>query len=152
VEKSDLASYALIPSFGGTGQTYQLFDLPAGARLPGVPQQSVTIAADYVVIRKSVRTDTWSLRLHVDGAYRGWASGDINEMSPFYWREPSSVIANARAVLDVSHKTSLDLFVNNLTSATAYSGAQNVQTIPNPYSFLNVARPRTIGVTLQYRY
>jgi iron complex outermembrane receptor protein len=145
LQRYDLASYALIPSFGGTGQLYQLFNLPAGARLAGVPERSATFAVDYAVLHKRVL-------LHVDGAYRSWAPGDINVTSPFYWAEPSSFITNARATLRLDQNMSCDLFVNNITSETAYSGAANVQSIINPYSFRDVTRPRTIGITLRYKH
>jgi outer membrane receptor protein involved in Fe transport len=90
--------------------------------------------------------------LHADAAYRSSAPGNIDDTRVFYWKVPSSLISNARASLGLNEHLGFDLFVNNLTSNTGYSGASYVQTVTNPYQLRNVTRPRTVGLTLRYKF
>jgi hypothetical protein len=45
-----------------------------------------------------------------------------------------------------------DLFVNNVTDCTCYSGGQNIQAYPNYSRDRYVARPRTIGISVRYDF
>jgi len=154
VQKFDLEPYALITAFGGTGSSDigQLFDIQAGSRLPGVPKDTANFAADYVIPAPFIGREAWTLLLHADGVYRSWAAGDIDVNSLYYWKVPSSFITNARMTLGDGRHMSYSLFVNNITSNTAYTGGANVQTVPNPFAYRDVARPRTVGLTLHYKY
>jgi iron complex outermembrane recepter protein len=154
VLKSDLVPYALIPALGGTGltDTAPFLDIAKGARLPGVPQSTATLGVDYNVAPALLGHSDWTLLLHADAAYRSSAAGGIDPTSPFYWTVPSSAVTNARASLWISGHLGVDLFANNISSNTAYSGAANAQTVEHPYQLRNVARPRTTGVTLRYRF
>jgi outer membrane receptor protein involved in Fe transport len=150
----DYPPYALIPSLGGKGQTTSLFygAIPAGAKLPGVPQHSLTVSGDYTLPGGvSGRADgTWTF--HLDANYRSSEQANISPTSVFNWTIPSAFLVNARATLTTSRQWSYDIFVNNITSDTAYSGSEFAQTIPNPYSLRNVTRPRTIGVGIRYGF
>jgi outer membrane receptor protein involved in Fe transport len=148
----DYLPFALIPSLGGNGQPSVLFDIPSGARLPGVPLNTANFGIDYSIPSSWIGRDTAKLNLHVDGVYRSSAAGDIDVTSLYYWPIPSSFVTNARASYDLDRHWGMDLFVNNMTSDTAYSGSANVQAIPSPYALQIVARPRTIGLTLRYKY
>jgi len=154
VTKYDLQPYALIPAFGGTGitETALAFTIPSGARLPGVPQNTATFGMDYTVPAAILSGQGLSLTLHADGAYRSSANGNIDTTSIFFWKIPSSFITNARATLGLGERTSVDLFANNITSDAAYSGAAYPQTIVSPYQLRTVTRPRTVGLTLHYKF
>ena len=150
----DYPPYALIPSLGGTGETTSLFygPIPAGAKLPGVPQESVTVSGDYTVPEGVMGRADWTWKFHLDANYRSSEQANISPTSVFNWTIPSAFLANARATLTTSRQWSYDMFVNNITSATAYSGSEFAQTIPNPYSLRNVTRPRTIGIGMRYAF
>jgi iron complex outermembrane receptor protein len=154
VTKVDLVPYALVPAFGGTGptDTETIFKIPSGARLPGVPQNTATFGIDYTIPAAVLPNENLTLLLHADGAYRSSANGALDVTSVYFWKVPSSFITNARATLGAGQHTSIDLFANNITGDTAYSGGAYAQTIPNPYQFRTVTRPRTVGVTLRYTF
>jgi iron complex outermembrane receptor protein len=154
VTKVDLVPYALIPAFGGTGptDTETIFNIPSGARLPGVPQNTATFGIDYTIPASVLANPDSTVLLHVDGAYRSSANGALDVTSVYFWEIPSSFVTNARASLGVGQHTSVDLFASNITSDTAYSGGAYAQTIANPYQFRTVSRPRTVGVTLRYKF
>jgi iron complex outermembrane recepter protein len=150
----DYPPYALIPSFGGKGQLSSVTYGPisAGSTLPGVPQNSVTASGDYTLPAGVLGRTDWTWKVHVDANYRSSEQANISPTSVFNWTIPSAFIANARATLTTSRRWSYDMFVNNITSNTAYSGSEFAQTIPYPYSLRNVARPRTIGVGIRYAF
>lgn len=150
----DYPPYALIPSLGGTGQTSSIFygAIPANAKLPGVPQNSLTVSGDYTLPGGVIGSADWTWTLHLDTNYRSAEQANISPTSVFNWTIPSAFIVNARATLTTSRQWSYDLFVNNVTSDTAYSGSEFAQTIPNPYSLRNVTRPRTFGVRIRYAF
>jgi iron complex outermembrane recepter protein len=154
VNKSDLVAFALIPADGGTGltDTAPFINIAKGVRLPGVPLNTATFGADYNVPKALLGNLGWTLLLHADAAYRSSAPGNIDDTRVFYWKVPSSLISNARASLGLNEHLGFDLFVNNLTSNTGYSGASYVQTVTNPYQLRNVTRPRTVGLTLRYKF
>ena len=143
VQLTDLVLFAT-----GPDDVAEFLNLPADARLPGVPRTSATLGLDYDVPLQS----QWTLRLHADGVYRDSAPGAIDDTRVFYWTVPSSIVANARASLDFNQQLGLDLFVTNVSSETAYSGAAYAQTVSHPYQLRNVARPRTVGLTLRYKF
>jgi outer membrane receptor protein involved in Fe transport len=122
-----------------------LFTLLPGARLPGVSANALNLGVDYTIPRSA-------LTLHADGVYKSSQEGNIDVTSPYYWKIPSSVVANARATYQFSAALSADLFVNNLTDATAYSGGVYTQSAPTLFSGRYVERPRTFGVGVHYRF
>jgi iron complex outermembrane receptor protein len=150
----DYPPYALVPSLGGTAETSSIFygAIPAGAKLPGVPQQSITLSGDYTVPEGVLGRNDWVWKFHLDANYRSSEQANISPSSPFNWTIPSAVITNARATLITGRQLSFDAFINNITSNPAYSGSEFVQTIPYPYSLRNVTRPRTIGIGIRYAF
>ncbi len=154
VLKSDLVAFALIPGFGGTGptDTAPFINLPKGLRLPGVPKSTATLAVDYHVPPAFLMHNDWTLLLHADAAYRSSAPGNIDPTRIFYWEVPSSTVTNARASLGLNEHLTFDVFANNVTSNAAYSGAAYLQQLTNPYQLRNVTRPRTVGLTLAYKF
>ncbi len=151
-ELFDYPSYALIPSLGGTGTTAPLFGGPIqeGTSLPGVPRSSVTMGVDHQLPIPAMGSAI--LTLHVDGAYRSPESANIVPTSPYNWQIPSSFIGNARATLDPGGALDYSVFVDNFTNDAGYSGGTNVQAYPYYGRFRFVARPRTWGFNLRYKF
>jgi outer membrane receptor protein involved in Fe transport len=154
VSKSDLVAYALIPDFGGTGptDTAPFINLARGLRLPGVPRNTATLSVDYRIPGSLLAHENWSVLLHADAAFRDAAPGNIDPTRSFYWEIPTSTVTNLRISWTLSDHVTLDLFSNNVTSNSAYSGASYVQTVTNPYQERNISRPRTVGLTASYRF
>ena len=151
-ELFDYPSYALIPSFGGTGQTAPLFGGPieSGTRLPGVPLSTFTFGVDHSV--PVPLGPSAMVTLHIDGSYRSSESANIVATSAYNWEIPSSFMGNARATLEPGGPLSYSFFVENFTDCACYSGGTNVQAYPNYARFRFVARPRTFGVNLRYKF
>ncbi len=148
----DYPSYALIPSLGGTGNIAPLFGGPiaSGTRLPGVPKSSVTASIDHTLPVPAF--DSATVTLHMDGAYRTSESANIVPTSVYNWEIPSSFIGNARATLDPGGALAYSLFVENFTNDAGYSGGTNVQAYPYYGRFRFVARPRTWGFSIRYKF
>ena len=146
----DYPPYATLPQLGGTGQTASIFGGPvtAGTRLPGVPKSTITAGLDQTLPLSVLG----SVMLHIDGAYRSSSTGNIAPSSPYYWIIPSSFIGNLRASWDVTDKMSYQAYINNFTSNVGYSGGSYVQTFANYARYRNVARPRTYGLQLRYKF
>jgi iron complex outermembrane receptor protein len=148
----DYAPYALAP--GGTGQTTVLFGGPidAGSRLPGVPKNTVSAGIDQIIPINMAAHEVKNLTLHVDGAYRSSATGDISQLSPYFWIIPSSFIGNLRATFDATNKVSYSAYINNFTSSPGYTGGSFVQSSENYSRFRDVSRPRAYGLSLRYQF
>jgi outer membrane receptor protein involved in Fe transport len=124
------------------------FSVPAGARMPGVPKNAFNLGADY-----SIHVGDKSLvTLYADAAYKSDSPGTIDPTSVFYLTLPSSFIANAGVTYNPRANWAVDLFVNNLTNETAYSGAFGPQAIPWVFAGRDVLRPRTFGMRLHYQF
>jgi len=153
----DYAPYALVPSFGGTGQTTSIFGGPitSGTKLPGVPQSTLAFGLDYKYNEPPIGGAGSSVTLHLDGSYRGSSQADINASSLYNWNIPSSFIANARMSLMTREKVRYDFFINNLTNKAAYSGGSGLQSTSVPllaYAERIISRPRTFGIELNYKF
>jgi outer membrane receptor protein involved in Fe transport len=124
------------------------FSVPAGARMPGVPKNAFNLGADY-----SIHTGNRSLiTLYADAAYKSDSPGTIDPTSVFYLTLPSSFILNAGVTYAPGAAWTVDLFANNLTNETAYSGAFGPQAIPWVFAGRDVLRPRTLGMRLHYEF
>jgi outer membrane receptor protein involved in Fe transport len=134
-----------------------LASLTAGARLPGVPKNTLTAAIDYLL--PLAGAGEWSLNFHVDGSYRGESGSVIDSTSRSYWVIPSSTIVNGSISLAAGPSWGYDLFVNNVTDEPGYSGGRGTaqdpktfQPLPNLTATRVVTRPRRIGLRLRYRF
>jgi iron complex outermembrane recepter protein len=152
-ELLDYPTYATIPSLGGNGQPAVLFNGPitAGTKLPGIPLNTFSFALDQTVPLPTLASNA-ALKMHVDGAYRSASSATILTSTPFNWTIPSSFEGNARVSLMPGGPLTYELFVNNITDCTCFSGGQNIQSYPNYSRDRYVARPRTYGITLRYDF
>ena len=134
-------------------------ELRAGAKLPGVPTQTLNAALDYVMPLTDGGSNPWSVEWHADVAYRSACSSVIDPTSRSYWEIPTSTMGNFSASLNNGGPFTYDLFVNNVSNAAGYSGGRGtaqdpttLQPLPNFTATRVVARPRTIGVRVHYRF
>ncbi len=139
--------------------TCLLASLRAGAKLPGVPTQTLNAALDYVMPLTDGGSNPWSVEWHADVAYRSASSSVIDPTSRSYWEIPTSTMGNFSASLNNGGPFTYDLFVNNVSNAAGYSGGRGtaqdpttLQPLPNFTATRVVARPRTIGVRVHYRF
>jgi iron complex outermembrane receptor protein len=151
-ELFDYPSYAIIPAFGGNGQTAPLFGGPieSGTRLPGVARNSFTFGVDHTFPVPFGSSAT--LTLHIDGSYRSSESAYLVASSPYNWKIPSAFMGNVRATLEPGGPVGYSFFIENFTSCACYSGGTNVQGYPNFARFRFVSRPRTYGVNITYKF
>ena len=136
-----------------------LTSLPVGARLPGVPKHTATVALDYLLPLELATSMGWSVNFHADAAYRGESGSVIDPTSRSYWMIPSSTMVNASVALAAGSAWTYDLFVNNLSNTPGYSGGRGtaqdpatLQALANFTATRVVTRPRTIGLRLRYRF
>jgi iron complex outermembrane recepter protein len=145
----DYPFFGLLTTPPGTAPTLIVANsVAAGARLPGVPKHTFSLGADY----NMAVGDRSSVNLHLDAAYKSSAPGTIDSTSGFFWTIPSSLFANSRITYDSGNSWSIDAFVNNITNETGYSGSIGIQKIPTHVSGRYVARPRTYGLGLHYKF
>jgi outer membrane receptor protein involved in Fe transport len=66
---------------------------------------------------------------------------------------PRTIVANGRITYFSGKRWAADLFVNNLTNETVYTGAfGSLLNQPNLFTERYVGRPRTYGLGLQYKW
>lgn len=144
----DVIDYDYFGYFSTPPSIVTAFSIAKGARLPAVPKHTFNVAADYSI---AVGSDS-SINLHADAAYSSTAPGTIDKESPYYWTLPSYFIANLRATYDTGKAMSFDVFVNNVTNDTAFTGGIGIQVTPSPVQGRYVTRPRTWGAALHYKF
>jgi outer membrane receptor protein involved in Fe transport len=157
--KAEVTRDITLYDLGFCGQpTCLLASLKSGAALPGVPKQTLNFAVDYR-IPLGEGADAWSVNAHADAVYRSASSSVIDPTSRSYWEIPASTMGNVALSFSRDQALSYDLFVNNVSNAAGYSGgrgtAQDPTTLhplPNFTATRVVARPRTIGLRLRYRF
>ena len=83
-------------------------------------------------------------------AYRkaGHDSRGDREVEPCERRVAQDVRRRLHRLEEISYQA----YINNFTSNVGYSGGSYVQALPNYARFRNVARPRTYGLQLRYRF
>ncbi len=139
--------------------TCQLVSLQPGAGLPGVPKQTLSAALDYQMPLAHGGAAPWSINYHLDFVYRDSAGSVIDPLSRSYFIIPSSTMANASVSLAAAARWDCTLFVNNLTNEAGYSGGRGTAKdpatqlpMPNFTATRVVARPRTVGLRLGYKF
>ena len=139
--------------------TCQLVSLQPGAGLPGVPKQTLSAALDYQMPLARASGALWSINYHADFVYRDSAGSVIDPLSRSYFVIPSSTMANGSVTLAAAARWNCTLFVNNLTNQAGYSGGRGTakdpatqSPLPNFTATRVVARPRTIGLRVGYKF
>lgn len=156
IVKSPVALYDL--GFCGAA-TCLLTALPAGARLPGVPRDTLTTAADYIVPLGSLGSNQWSLTFHGDASFRDSSNSVIDPTNRSFWVIPSTTIVDAAITLAGTSRLSYTAFINNLTDSPGYSGGRGTaqdpttfEPLPNVFATRVVTRPRTAGLRIRYQF
>ena len=139
--------------------TCLLVSLKSGALLPGVPKNTVNAALDYLMPLAHAGSAPWSINFHADAVYRDSATSVIDNTSRSYWVIPSSTTVNSSVALFTGSNWNYSLFVNNLTNEAGYSGGRGtaqdpttLQPLPNFTQTRVVARPRTFGLRVGYKF
>jgi outer membrane receptor protein involved in Fe transport len=129
-------------------QTIPVATIQTDARLPGTSKHSANATLNYTIPLGDA-----AVVLHGDVAYRSSAPAYIDPTSPFYWEIPSWVLVNSRITYDSGRNWAADMFVNNVTNRTIYSGGSGtLLTQPNLFQERYVGRPRTYGLGLHYKW
>lgn len=119
----------------------------SGDRLPGVSRQQVSTAVDY----EMPLSDALSFHAHADAAYR----------SNFWTETPRSTdaqllagytLVDARAGVALNDQWRIDGYVENITNSQAISAYNFTASFDPHNNAYYVARPRTIGLQLNYSF
>jgi len=116
-----------------------------------VPQSTLTLGVDHTIPISLSALPTATLTLHVDGAYHTSETANIVPSSVYNWQIPWNFLGDLRATLDTGG-VAVSAFIDNFTNDPGYSGGTNDQAVPNYGRFRFVARPRTFGVNLRYKF
>ena len=136
-----------------------------GDPLPGVPELTLNFTLDYT----QVFSNGMEIAYRLNGAYIDEVVTDFNEDAPNYTESDSNLIMDASAVLYAS-QWEVALFIDNLTDEKALGNGRSpnffgafdydghdgtpfsAHSANGFYEFQYVARPRTVGVGVKYRF
>lgn len=126
------------------------FESTAGSRLPGVPESMATWAFDYV--RPSSIFGSSEVHLRVDGFYRSSVVTASSPTSPQFARLDGFDIWNASLTWSNEH-WQVGAFVQNIGDEDGITAVLRDFAIARPEEDIAfLARPRTIGLMLGFRY
>ena len=141
-------------------RSFEIIDLPqyggrpivairgaAGARLPATPRHSLSGFIDY---RTSLRDSGWTIGANLNASYRSSIVAALPSASSFFYSIPGYGLVGSRFTLDKGEAWGVDLTVQNLTNSLARSSGPPAQ-YTGPFSFANIARPRTITLGAHWR-
>ncbi len=136
-----------------------------GDPLPGVPEITANLTLEY----NHALENGWETAYRLNAAYIDEVETDFNAFAPNYTRSDSNTIVDISAVL-YSDSWEVSLFVDNVTDEEAlgngrspnffaafdYAGHDGTPFSPHSdngfYLFEYIARPRTAGIGLKYRF
>ena len=128
-------------NFNGNGE-----NIYAGDRLPGSPEQQWSVGLDYSQPINSARLDAGLSISRSDEIYT-----TLNDELANYDRLSGFTTANARIFLTFD-QWRLGAFVNNISNTRGITGKRTTEWYGERGQFEYITRPRTIGVSLRYRY
>ena len=128
-------------NFNGNGE-----NIYAGDRLPGSPEQQWSVGLDYSQPINSARLDAGLSISRSDEIYT-----TLNDELTNYDRLSGFTTANARIFLTFD-QWRLGAFVNNISNTRGITGKRTTEWYGERGQFEYITRPRTIGVSLRYRY
>ena len=146
---SDFQIFDISPFEPGLVPGAATFD---GDSLPGVPEHSLTIALDYMQPLNS--GNGWTLNYHVDGSFRDETTSTFNNISAGgrdFYEMDSFWIWNASLTLSTGSNWDAGIFIRNIGNEEGITGGSSVNTHGFRGEAFNVARPRTIGVAINFR-
>ncbi|MCR8921847.1 TonB-dependent receptor [Dasania sp. GY-MA-18] len=129
----------------------------SGEKLPGIPEQLINVALDYTM----PVSERWDLILRLDGYYQSDMKNYISENSTLHKKLKPFTLWNTSASLQYDSWIA-SIYIKNITDEKAVTGS-----FPTSYHGLDtgvfenwlgngtrdsIARPRTVGVTLGYRF
>lgn len=127
------------------------FSVNEGDALPGVPKHTMTIAIDYL---QPLKSNGWMINYHLNGSYRSKADSQFNPQvaagRTFYELESFS-IWDASVTLNAD-KWSVGVFVNNIGDEDGITGGVPGGAFSARGAGFNVATPRNVGLSFNYRY
>jgi outer membrane receptor protein involved in Fe transport len=118
----------------------------SGDRLPGSPEQQLSLGIDYAKQFNQAQLDVSVSVARSDEIYT-----TLNDESEDYERLSGFTTANARASLSLE-QWRLGVFVNNIGNTRGITGRRGAYEYGERGQFEYITRPRTIGVSLRYRY
>ncbi|WP_439174638.1 TonB-dependent receptor [Cellvibrio sp. ARAG 10.3] len=130
-----------VNNFNGWGE-----NIYAGDRLPGSPEQQWGVGVDYTQSIKNARLDAGLSVARIDEIYTV-----LNDELANYDRLDGFTTANARISLSFD-QWRLGAFVNNISNSRGITGKRTAELYGERGQFEYITRPRTIGVSLRYRY
>lgn len=128
-------------NFNGYGE-----NIYAGDRLPGSPEQQWAVGVDYTQPINNSRLDAGLSISRTDEIYTV-----LNDELANYDRLNGFTTANARISLTFD-QWRLGAFVNNISNSRGITGKRTAEWYGERGQFEYITRPRTIGVSLRYRY
>ena len=146
---SDFQVFDISPFEPGLVPGAATFD---GDSLPGVPEHSMTMALDYMQPLNS--GNGWTLNYHVDGSFRDETTSTFNNISAGgrdFYEMDSFWIWNASLTLSTGSNWDAGIFIRNIGNEEGITGGSSVNTHGFRGEAFNVARPRTIGVAINFR-
>lgn len=141
-------------------RSFEIIDLPqyggrpivairgaAGDRLPATPRHSLSGFIDY---RTRLCDGDWIAGINLNGSYRSSIVAALPSASSFFYSIPGYGLVGGRLTLDKGNAWGVDVTVQNLTNSLARSSGPPAQ-FTGPFSFANIARPRTITLGAHWR-
>jgi outer membrane receptor protein involved in Fe transport len=123
-----------------------------GDALPYVPKQTVTAGLGYT----HPLTADLTLDLRGDLSYRSSVTTQINASAAGYQELGGFTTVGASAALHIGSAWRTRLYVNNLTNTQGISAAgpvlRNADTYAPNYRENYLTRPRTVGLSVEYRF
>jgi outer membrane receptor protein involved in Fe transport len=130
-----------VTNYNGSGE-----NIFKGDRLPGAPREQWSLGMDYTRASGNALWDANVTLAYADETYTA-----LNDELADYERLKGSTTANARIGLSIS-TWRLGVFVNNIANARTVTGKRSTGWYGERGQFEYITRPRTIGVSLNYRY
>lgn len=122
-----------------------------GDPLPGVPEHSLALGLDYV---QPLKSNGWTLNYHLDGNYRSSTQSTFNQVSKFgidFFEIDDFSIWNASVTLNANN-WNVGVYARNLFNEEGITGGTPPSFAGAREAHFFITRPRTVGLTFNYRY
>ena len=123
-----------------------------GSPLPGVPENSLTINADYEHAAFSSVLPGAALHWNANGSFRDKTQADFDPVTVASFDMDSFWIWNASVTLKTKKRWSANLFVRNLFNEEGVTGGLSQAFATDKSSGFFVSRPRTVGLGISYSF
>ena len=137
--KAELTEDAL--NYNGAGE-----NIYAGDRLPGTPEQQLNLGVDFSQRIRSAQLDASVNVARIDEVYTALNNELVN-----YQRLRGFTTVNADISISLD-QWRVGAFVKNIGNTRGVTGARNAYLYGEKGQFEYITRPRTIGISIDYRY